>query len=646
MKTKNLLLTVLIAFAAINATAQTWNCGYPNVTDVTATLSDGTMTISGTGEMGEAPWYNVSNQIRNLVIEFGVTSISSSAFHNCSNLTSVTISNSVISIDDWALFGCGFTSITIPESVTSIGSGALAGCLFSSITIPNSVTNLGDYAFEDCENLTAVTIGAGVTRIGDWAFVECTALSSVTCLIPDPSGITMGDYVFDGVDLENCVLMVPDGSVDLYKNASQWKDFSTIEETNEGGGVVDTHLANLSVNAGTLSLEFSPTKYVYTVAVPYSVEKIMLTAVPVDDGVVVSGDGLRNLNVGENRFEITVSASERNSVYMVIITRDIPHLASLTVSAGTLSPEFSPTAYVYSVAVPQSVESITLTAVPADDNVVVSGDGPKSLNVGENRFEITVGTPEENSVYTVIVIRMASDYLLELTGFAEKTTGNLITTYFDPVTNRNATAPVIDRYELEYVLSTGSLSGDIPLHFEIENGRYICDKTINVSPNSIYTFTLYLDVNYREYSDDITFTTHFDSYGRPSYVTIGYSRHLCNVIASDGNNVLSADEINITGSSMRDISVSDPVFIGTGNFSSVKELSAVPGITVFPNPATDYITISGLQGGETLYFYTIGGQLLFSRQAAGETERIAVGHLPAGLYFVKTGGKTLKWVKQ
>jgi len=69
--------------------------------------------------------------------------------------------------------------------------------------------------------------------------------------------------------------------------------------------------------------------------------------------------------------------------------------------------------------------------------------------------------------------------------------------------------------------------------------------------------------------------------------------------------------------------------------------------TVFPNPAADQIKVSNLQGKETLRFYNISGQLLFTRKTTSGTENISVGHLPSGMYFVKMDdGQTLKWVKK
>ena len=64
----------------------------------------------------------------------------------------------VTSIGDWAFDNCTeLTSITIPDSVTSIGNSTFSGChRLTSVTIPDSVTSIGDYAFYDCTGLQNV----------------------------------------------------------------------------------------------------------------------------------------------------------------------------------------------------------------------------------------------------------------------------------------------------------------------------------------------------------------------------------------------------------------------------------------------------------------------------------------------------------
>ena len=149
---------------------------------------DGTLTISGTGEMGNysypnpAPWYKNRENIVNAVVTSGVTRIGSEAFSGCSSLTGITIPEGVTSIENGAFRDCSsLTGITIPESVTSIGDSAFYGCSsLTSITLPEGVTGIGEFAFYGCSSLTSVRIPAGVTSIEGAAFWGCSSLSSIT----------------------------------------------------------------------------------------------------------------------------------------------------------------------------------------------------------------------------------------------------------------------------------------------------------------------------------------------------------------------------------------------------------------------------------------------------------------------------------
>ena len=189
---KKLLVLVMICLTffivgSINAgAAESGSCG----DNLTWTLDDeGTLIISGTGEMIDYSWetspFCDNRNIKNIVINEGVTKISNSAFIGCSQLTDVEIPTSVTHIGSQAFRSCSrLRSVRLPKNVTYIDEYAFYQCdMLKKINIPSKVTYIGEGAFRGCSSLKTINIPKGIDTLYYFVFLDCSSLESI--LIPD-----------------------------------------------------------------------------------------------------------------------------------------------------------------------------------------------------------------------------------------------------------------------------------------------------------------------------------------------------------------------------------------------------------------------------------------------------------------------------
>lgn len=176
---------------------------------------DGTLTISGTGEMASynldnhAKWFNYRKNIERVVIEDGVTNIGEQAFRLCSRITEVDIHDSVTDIGMGSFAGCGsLTKVNIPENVTVIRYAAFSGCTgLRKIVIPDSVQTIETLAFDGCASLKDVTVPEDLTDFGKHCF-EDTALANEKMKKNEP--LIINNIV---IDCSKCTgdVVIPDG---------------------------------------------------------------------------------------------------------------------------------------------------------------------------------------------------------------------------------------------------------------------------------------------------------------------------------------------------------------------------------------------------------------------------------------------------
>jgi len=209
----------------------------------------GLLQIDGAGDMDDyvdpsaVPWSAFQNEIREIVIADGVTSIGMYAFSDLTALEKVSITDDITSIGFRAFYNCisltdiniptgwmdcptskegtidsnccghifegcesltqvvlpvqmelipsyGFCycdyleTIVLPENLTEIKNHTFYECTkLQSIELPASITYIGKSAFCYCGNLANITIQDGITELASYAFYECTSVDKIS--LPD-----------------------------------------------------------------------------------------------------------------------------------------------------------------------------------------------------------------------------------------------------------------------------------------------------------------------------------------------------------------------------------------------------------------------------------------------------------------------------
>ena len=138
-------------------------------------------------------WWNYKKDIKEVLIQAGVTNVNGLDFHDCSNLKRfcVEAENTIYTAIDDCLYSkdqrtlikwtpASDKKVEMPPNVDHIGAYAFHDCtLLENVLIPNSVTSIGECAFASCCSLKSVKIPESVTQIGAGAFEDCKSLEFV-----------------------------------------------------------------------------------------------------------------------------------------------------------------------------------------------------------------------------------------------------------------------------------------------------------------------------------------------------------------------------------------------------------------------------------------------------------------------------------
>lgn len=199
-------------------------------------------SIDGSGDV-VVPWtpygtildtssgFNTGTGVTSVTLPDSLLRIEERAFYGPNEVASVLLPDSLEAIGDLAFYYSAISTIDIPKKCLSIGQAAFAGALnLTTVSISSTVT-LGSFCFDGCSALSSISLGKALESIGVSCFATNTSLASIdipdtitsieqdaffnctalaTILIRAKTAPTFGSTVFSGVPATE--IHVPEGS--------------------------------------------------------------------------------------------------------------------------------------------------------------------------------------------------------------------------------------------------------------------------------------------------------------------------------------------------------------------------------------------------------------------------------------------------
>ena len=234
---------------------------------------------------------------------------------------------------------------------------------------------------------------------------------------------------------------VTDGSTIKTKNVSDSVTI-TVKEVQKSS---NASLSNLGITPHDFST-FKPGTTSYTVNVPYETSSIKIYANKGQSGQKITGTGNKKLDIGKNTFNVKVTAEDGKTTktYTLTINRSSTSSVATLSNLGITPKEYDFTTFKsgttsYNVNVPYEAEKIEIYAEATSSKATVTGTGEKTLQLGENKFDVVV-TAEDGTkkTYTLVINRENEEsedeeQPTEAKGLAKlEIAGYTLNTEFDP----------------------------------------------------------------------------------------------------------------------------------------------------------------------------------------------------------------------
>ena len=178
---------------------------------------NGAIAIDGiVTSIGYQAFYKIA-RLTGITLPEDLESIGNSAFDGCNKLTNINLEDcsKLKTIGDQAFFGagnyeeCSAFSLMLPEGLESIGGSAFNSAKISSVTLPSTLKTIGSNGFYNCLNLASITSKASVPpTLGEYAFYYINS--------------SLERFPLASIE----AIYVPEASVNAYKKADGWKEFS------------------------------------------------------------------------------------------------------------------------------------------------------------------------------------------------------------------------------------------------------------------------------------------------------------------------------------------------------------------------------------------------------------------------------------
>jgi hypothetical protein len=453
----------------------------------------------------------------------------------------------------------------------------------------------------------------------------------------------------------------------------------------------NANLSNLSINAGTLNPTFNSNTTSYSVSLANATTSIAVTPIKADANATITVNGASvtsgsssnniNLNVGANVIYTTVTAQDGTTkTYTLTATRAASanaDLSGLSLSSGTLSPIFNTSNTSYTVSLANATSFIAVTPTKADANATIKVNGTTvtsgfasnniNLNVGQNTITtlVTAQDGTTTKTYTITATRSKADQTITFPAIANKLTTDADFEPLATATSGLALSYNTDNSSVATVYQDATDGNKWKIKIQ---GAGNCTITANqagdnnynpASASRSFTVTAVLPVSLTNYTIKkqnngevlINWITASEQNNEKFIISRSSDGILFKIIAnisaaSNGQQINSyhfSDLFPENGSNYYKLTQQDKdgKYIDLGIRSIDNQLDEASNVKIYPNPTTDFVTISFTPGIFTkMSLFNLEGKLILKQEIYKGSNSIEckTNGLAQGTYVIKMTG--------